>query len=94
MSYNFGRGADKRDGDRGRTWTTGGSGRPAASTRGGGRWSIHCGITVCAWARAVRDIEEEILKIISELVMAGRTSGIKTAADFFSELRIMQINTC
>jgi hypothetical protein len=26
--------------------------------------------------------------------MAGRTSGIKTAADFFSELRIMQINTC
>jgi hypothetical protein len=38
-------------------------------------------------------IEEEILKIISELVMAGRTSGIKTAADFFPELRIMQINT-
>jgi hypothetical protein len=33
------------------------------------------------------------LKIISELVMAGRTSGIKTAADFFPELRIMQINT-
>jgi hypothetical protein len=28
-------------------------------------------------------IEEEILKIISELVMTGRTSGIKTAADFF-----------
>jgi hypothetical protein len=26
--------------------------------------------------------------------MAGRTSGIKTAADFFPELRIMQINTC
>jgi hypothetical protein len=26
--------------------------------------------------------------------MARRTSGIKTAADFFSELRIMQINTC
>jgi hypothetical protein len=39
-------------------------------------------------------IEEEILKIISELVMAGRTSGIKTTADFFPELRIMQINTC
>jgi hypothetical protein len=31
-------------------------------------------------------IEEEILKIISELVMAGRISGIKTAADFFPEL--------
>jgi hypothetical protein len=31
-------------------------------------------------------IEEEILKIISELVMADRTSGIKTAADFFPEL--------
>jgi hypothetical protein len=26
--------------------------------------------------------------------MAGRNSGIKTAADFFPELRIMQINTC
>jgi hypothetical protein len=26
--------------------------------------------------------------------MAGRTSRIKTAADFFPELRIMQINTC
>jgi hypothetical protein len=39
-------------------------------------------------------IEEEILKIISELVMVGRTFGIKTAADFFPELRIMQINTC
>jgi hypothetical protein len=26
--------------------------------------------------------------------MAGRTSAIKTAADFFSELRIMQINSC
>jgi hypothetical protein len=39
-------------------------------------------------------IEEEILKIISELVMAGRTSGIKIAADFFPELQIMQINTC
>jgi hypothetical protein len=25
--------------------------------------------------------------------MAGRTSGIKTTADFFPELRIMQINT-
>jgi hypothetical protein len=39
-------------------------------------------------------IEEEILKIISELVMAGRTSRIKTTANIFPELRIMQINTC
>jgi hypothetical protein len=31
-------------------------------------------------------MEEEILKIISELVMAGRTSGIKTAVDFYPEL--------
>jgi hypothetical protein len=31
-------------------------------------------------------IEEEILKINSELVMVGRTSGIKTTTDFFSEL--------
>jgi hypothetical protein len=31
-------------------------------------------------------VEEQILKIISELVMVGRTSGIKTAADFFPEL--------
>jgi hypothetical protein len=27
MSYDFGRGEDKGDGERGRTWTTGGSGR-------------------------------------------------------------------
>jgi hypothetical protein len=26
--------------------------------------------------------------------MVGKTSGIKITADFFPELRIMQINTC
>jgi hypothetical protein len=51
MSYNFDRGEDKGDGDRGRTWTTGGSGRPTVSARGGGRWLGHHGVS----ARAGRD---------------------------------------
>jgi hypothetical protein len=39
-------------------------------------------------------LKKKSWKSIRSLIMAGRTSGIKTVADSFSELRIMQINTC
>jgi hypothetical protein len=55
MSYSFGRGEDKGDGEHGHTWTAGGNGRPTALTRGGGRWLSHRGIATHAWVRAGRD---------------------------------------
>jgi hypothetical protein len=55
MSYGFGRGEDKGDGEHGRTSTAGGSGRPTASVRGGRQWPSHHGIATLAWTRAGRD---------------------------------------
>jgi hypothetical protein len=37
MSYDFGKGEDKGDGELGRMWTAGGSGRLTASARGSGQ---------------------------------------------------------
>jgi hypothetical protein len=47
MSYDFGRGEDKDDSDRGRTWMAGGSGQPTASAR---RTWVHAGQDTRPWA--------------------------------------------